>query len=170
MYGAWVHCPLWLERRKTFPLWCSSRPWAFCCFLYFCYTGCKIKHFWLFQMLYLTGTKGKCSGFHLTGKCKWSNEEWNNGTYCHGKDEQFQCPSSSLTTQTPSFLNSTAEPLTRVQWPTAPVHLPCSSSLWKCASISCPSTTCPSSNPIWLSSLSLLCYFFQSTFTSHFSS
>lgn len=68
----------------------------------------------------------------------------------------------------PLPLNSTAEPFPRLQWPTVPIHLPCCSSLWKCASIRCPSPTCPSSNAVWLSSLSLLCYYSQSTFRSHF--
>lgn len=92
MYGTWVPCPHWLERSKTFPLCYSAHPWALCCFLYFCYTDCKIKHFGLFRMLSLFGTKRKYSGFHLTGKNKWRSEEWNGETWYHNKDLAIAVP------------------------------------------------------------------------------
>lgn len=98
-------------------------------------------------MLNLSGAKGKCSGFHLTCKNKWSSEEWNGGTYHHDKDEQLQCLSSSLTTQTPSSPELHCWAILQAPMATVPIHHPCSSSPWKYAGISLPSTTCPFSSP-----------------------
>lgn len=131
-----------VRKKQDLPLCCSAHPWALCYFLYFRYTGCKIKHFGSF---WIFGTKGKCSGFHLMDKNKWSSEEWNGGT-CITMRMSSAHPAAWLL-RFPLSLNSTAGSFSRLQWPTVPIHLPCCSCSWKCASISCPSTICPSSPP-----------------------
>lgn len=59
-----------------------------------------MKHFVLSGMKTLFGTTGNFSVFHLTGKKKWSSEEWNAGTGCQVQDEELQF--SSPAPHTPS--------------------------------------------------------------------